>query len=199
MNKNLFIELFLVIVIMMLMYFIVTITTSEFTYTISPIDNKSYMVHDVDDKKDASELLSIVKDKIRVLREHFANSDNVREYDSFRPYIKQFCERSKEIELYENIPDGKNTSFTVNKGEEMALCLRSIRTKNLHDINLIMYVVLHELSHIACPQEHHTPLFKEIFKFFIVTAANLGLYRITDYENFPEEYCGIPINESLVR
>ena len=81
----------------------------------------------------------------------------------------------------------------------MALCLRSIKTKDLHDINLITYVVIHELSHIACPQENHTPLFKEIFKFFLVVSSNLGIYKITDYQQFPREYCGMPINESLIK
>ena len=105
--------------------------------------------------------------------------------------------------MYENPPDGKYTSFTVNKGDEIALCLRSKKTGNLHDINLITYVVLHELSHVACPEEHaadpHTELFTKIFVFIIGVADKIGIYRITDYQMNPVEYCGMPINETLVR
>jgi len=128
MTQNLLIEILLLLVVLFFVYLFVTVSMSDFTYLKSPIDNQTYMVQDIEDREKASEILSIIKQKINILRDHLLKSDNIKEYEPFRRYIKQFCERSKNVELYENIPDGKSTSYTVNKGDEIALCLRSFRT-----------------------------------------------------------------------
>ena len=33
----------------------------------------------------------------------------------------------------------------------------------IHDMNTLIYVVIHEMAHVACPEYGHTKLFKEIF------------------------------------
>jgi predicted metal-dependent hydrolase len=86
----------------------------------------------------------------------------------------------------------------VNKGEEIIFCLRSKNNDKLHDLNLLMYVALHEFAHVACPEIGHTPLFKKIFKFFIEVSIILKIYEYTDYSNNIKEYCGIYINESII-
>ena len=141
-------------------------------------------------------MLATVDQRIEILRSYLEK--NINQYPHFRPYIQQFLTRIKGVRLVENPPDGKYTSFTVNKGEEIALCLRSTDTGELHDINLVMYVVLHELAHVACPEIDHTPLFKEIFVFFLNIAIKLGIYSKVNYKAHPEKYCGLTINENLL-
>ena len=62
----------------------------------------------------------------------------------------------------------------------------------------MMYVALHEISHIACPEIGHTPLFKNIFAFFTNKANDLNLYQIVDYAEQPVEYCGMILSSSIV-
>jgi hypothetical protein len=61
-----------------------------------------------------------------------------------------------------------------------------------------MYVALHEISHIACPEYGHGPLFKKIFGFITQVAIELNIYVHVDFNKSPEEYCGIYITESII-
>lgn len=91
------------------------------------------------------------------------------------------------------------TSYSVNKGEEIIFCLRSKETKHkLHDINLVMYVVLHEMAHVACPEYGHGVLFKKIFAFLALRAIDLGIYKKIDFSKDTREYCGMNINDSII-
>ena len=91
------------------------------------------------------------------------------------------CERLKQKfdprVMSESPSDAKYTSYSVNKGEELVFCVRSKKTGKIHDLNLLMYVALHEIAHIACPEQGHTPLFKKIFAFLTEQALKLKLYK----------------------
>jgi len=189
-----------IIVFVLLIGLIITfkiLSMSEAIYLKSSLTNKKYLVQDLDNKEDAGNMLGIVENNINIFKNHLHN--NITKYPTFKPYIEQFCSRINNLILLENPPDGKYTSYTVNKGDEIALCLRSRYTQKLHDINLIMYVVIHELSHVACPEQDHTELFKKIFKFFLTVTINLGLYKHINYVVDPHEYCGLIIREDLLR
>ena len=63
----------------------------------------------------------------------------------------------------------------------------------------MMYVVLHEISHVACPiYDNHGPLFKKIFGFLTNEGIKLNIYTNIDFKNKPVEYCGMTINESII-
>ena len=63
----------------------------------------------------------------------------------------------------------------------------------------MMYVVLHEISHVACPiYDNHGPLFKEIFAFITNIAIKINIYKKIDFMQNPEEYCGLTITDSIV-
>ena len=121
--------------------------------------------------------------------------------DKYKNYIDVLKNKFNNIEISENIYDTNYTSYSGNKGEQIVFCMRSRNSAtkdNIHDINLMMYVVLHEISHIACPEWGHTPLFKEIFSFITKSASDLKLYVPIDFKNTPQEYCGMTINESII-
>lgn len=189
-------EILFIVLIIILAYLFIKIINSNTICVTSELDKKKYLVQDMNNKEEASYMLSIINKKITILKTYLKN--NINKYPKQKKYIKQFCERAKQLVLQENAPNGKYTSYTLNKGDKMALCLRSKRNGKLHDINLIMYVVLHELAHIACPERDHTKLFKEIFIFFQKTAIKLGIYRREYYDINPHEYCGLIINENLL-
>ena len=86
----------------------------------------------------------------------------------------------------------------MNKGEELVFCLRSKEDKHFHDINLIMYVMVHELAHIACPEYGHTPLFNKIFTFLLKICIKIKLYKKIDFDTNPTEYCGMTVTSSII-
>jgi len=197
MTKNLYIAIIVIILLITTFYYFSKISNTEAVYVKSDLNDREYLVQNLENKEEATYILSIINERILLFRDYL--SGNINNYPEFSPYIKQFCERVKKIELYENAPDGRYTSYTVNKGEEMALCLRSKKTGDLHDINLIMYVVIHELAHIACPEVDHTELFKRIFVFFLEVAISIKIYKKVDYQIDPHEYCGLLIKENLLK
>jgi hypothetical protein len=190
------IQMIIVITIMIVVNHFYKFTKPEITYQKSAYDHKEYLVLNLDDKEEASYVMSLIYHYIFRIRDHLQK--NIEKYTEFKPYIIQFCNRISNLNLIENPPIGKYTSYTLNKGEEISLCIRSKKTGKIHDINLIMYVVLHELSHVACPEKNHTPLFKKIFVFLLQVAIEMGIYKNVNYQLHPTEYCGLTINEHLL-
>jgi hypothetical protein len=87
----------------------------------------------------------------------------------------------------------------VNKGEQIVFCLRSKRSRNkLHDLNLLMYVAIHECAHVACPSFGHGAEFKKVFAFLTKVAIEIGIYQKIDFNNKPVEYCGLVITDSII-
>lgn len=195
--NQVFFQIIIIFLFLILIFYFRAKVKSEAIYCKSNLDQKEYLVQNLDNKEEASYILSIVKDKINQLRIYL--KDNIAKYPDFAPYINQFIEKSANLVLYENPPSGKYTSYTVNKGEEIALCLRSKNSGKLHDLNLIMYVTIHELAHVACPEVDHTPLFKKIFIFLLNVAVDINIYTKDNYHKNPQEYCGLTINENLLK
>jgi predicted metal-dependent hydrolase len=203
---RLIILLILIIVILGVFYWY---NYGKMTFIKSPIDNNFYMVRDLPDKYTAVNLLATMRLNIIKLKDHL-NSKKDTDYKEYKPYIEQLSNRIHNVTISESrgnedVKDenGENkeivTSYSVNKGEELVFCLRSRKEMNtFHTINILMYVILHEISHIACPEYGHGPLFKKIFAFFTKTAMSLKIYEYDDYAKSPKEYCGIYLSDSIV-
>ncbi len=91
--------------------------------------------------------------------------------------------------LYEHIPNINNefTAYTDNKGLKVAICLRNY--ERFHDYNTVLFVMLHEVSHIANKSYDHDKKFWHIFAQILNDANEAGIYNIIDYKNNPMEYC----------
>ena len=163
---------------------------------ISTVDNKEYLVRNSEDKSKAANTLAIIKENIKKLVLHLKNTIN--QHNGEKEYINNLVNRTKEINIMETPVDEKNTSYTINKGEKIVICLRSKFLNEIHDINTIMYVVIHELAHVACPEFGHTPLFKKIFIFLLKESKKINIYNPIDYRRKPQDYCGMTINEYLL-
>jgi len=168
------------------------------TFLKSPLDNDYYMVRDLSDKDTAVIMLSTIKLNIIKLNDYLVKNKTDK-YKDYATYIEQLDQRIKSVTIAESKESSSSTSYSVNKGEELVFCLRSKREWNkFHNFNTIMYVALHEISHIACPEYGHGPLFKKIFAFITQVAIELNIYVHVDFNKSPEEYCGIYITESII-
>jgi hypothetical protein len=192
---KLLIAIIILIIILSVFYWF---NYKNMTFLLSPIDNHYYMVRDLPDKYIAVNMLSTLRKNILTFIEYL-NSKKDNEYKEYEPYITQLTTRMKGVVISENKEHTYTTSYSVNKGEELVFCLRSKKVwDKFHDINVLMYVVLHEISHIACPEYGHTDLFKKIFAFFTKIAIELKQYTYINFTAKPEEYCGIYITDSII-
>ncbi len=162
----------------------------------STIDNEDYWVRNLPDKLQSANTLAIIKQKMFKLINYL--KDNQDKFPENMSYIKDLVRRTKYIVIMETGADEKYTSYTVNKGEKIVFCLRDKILSNIHDINTLMYVVIHEMGHVGCPEFGHTELFKKIFTFLLKQSVEIGIYQPVDYRSSPQDYCGMTINEYLL-
>ena len=162
-------------------------------------DNKTYLVRDLKDKQKSANLLAKINRNMNKLNQYLF--ENKKKYPKYISYIEQLNEKLKNTKIQESADNGIYTSYSVNKGEQIIFCLRS-RDKNsdgkLHDLNLLMYVVINEMGHVACPEFGHTDLFKDIFAFLATEAVKLKIYKKIDFNENNQEYCGLTITDSII-
>ena len=191
------IEYILILVIIIFIYIFFFINQNNVIY-IKANSGTTFLIHKDIKQQEKANLLGKLVQNLYILNNHLVN--NKESFPGFEEYIDQLSENFNENRtiIYETDPTSNLTSYSVNKGEELSFCLHSKKTKELHDINLLMYVAIHEMSHIACPEIGHGNLFKKIFKKLVEEAINLGIYRKIDYSSQPAEYCGMILSSSIV-
>ena len=192
------IKIIILLVTIILVYLLYNnINDRNMTYVKSNLDNQYYLVRNYPDKQISCDTLAKIKQNIFVIVNHVNSSKS--QYKKMNPHISQLCERIKDVTIRESSIGSEFTSYCVNKGEELVFCIRLKKEGgNLHNINLLMYVVIHEISHVACPEEGHTPLFNEIFKFLCEKSIELKIYNKINFNKNPENYCGMVINDSII-
>ena len=116
----------------------------------------------------------------------FQVKENMKQND---PVLKELVEMIqplhpivKDIEFYED-----NRSYTINK-EKVYMCLKD-KEGNYYHKNALLMVLIHEISHVLCPEIGHTDLFNDIFQDLLAKATELGIYNpsipmIQDYCNY---------------
>jgi hypothetical protein len=190
--------IFFILIIIFLLGFYFWYNYRTMTFVQSSLDKRYYIVRNLGDKYIAANMLSTLRSKLLELTNYLeANKNNL--YIEYKSYIEQLVYKMKFVMILESKEKDSSTSYSVNKGDQLVFCIRSKKDWNsFHNINTLMYVGLHEIAHIACPEYGHTRLFKKIFAFFTKIAIELKLYTYIDYRSHPQEYCGIYITDSII-
>jgi hypothetical protein len=205
-----FLDFFVFIVLLMIIYMYLETRTYEVIYTKSTVDGKDYLVRNVSDKEEAANLLARTKAKLIKVVEHLKGikDDKVKEYSSKEEDMKatkeafeRLISRFQPDNISESTPNNKYTSYSVNKGQKIVFCLRAKGTKEetLVEDNIIMFVALHELAHIMTVSVGHTEEFWENFRILLRVAIALKLYKNQDYSSKPVDYCGTKITDTPLK
>jgi hypothetical protein len=163
---------------------------SDVTYVKSTVDLNKYLVRNEPNRVQAANLLANIKTNIVQLIKHLTTKypDN--------KFIDRIKNKFNPSNITETSANSKYTSYSVNKGEKIVLCLRSRDKHNkLVDINTLMFVTLHEVSHIGTVSIGHTTEFWENFKFILKESIEIGIYKWQDFNTYPKKYCGIKITD----
>ena len=156
----------------------------------STVDNRDYEVRDLPDKQDAANTLADISGKLTKLVEYVVTSDSDR--DGVRQLKRNFKSRN----IIENTPGGKYTAYSVNKGEQLALCLRDAKDDTFIELNLIIFVAIHEIAHVMTDEVGHTKKFWDNMRYLLEKGEQIGVYSPEDYSKTPKNYCGLEINSS---
>jgi hypothetical protein len=160
----------------------------DYTKIKSTIDSKEYLVRKLPDKQQAADMLSRI------------NGDLTRLVNSLKMEDREGVEQLKDYfdpnNITENGPNGKYKAYSVNKGEQLSLCLRNAKTDEFLDMNIIIFVAIHELAHIMTDEIGHTKKFWDNMKFLLEKGIILNMYIPVNYKDNPEDYCGLVINST---
>lgn len=189
-----FIYIYLIAIIILLGYIYYESYHSELVEEISDIDGKNYLVRNLPDKKKAANLISSIKQKLIKLVDYLENK-----YPD-DPRVERMIINFKPDKIMESTPNSKYTSYSVNKGEKVVLCLRSRNSKEeLVEENVLMFVALHEMGHICTKSIGHTDEFWNNFKWLLQQSIDINIYSKQDFRKNPQEYCGTTITDTPLR
>jgi hypothetical protein len=159
---------------------------------VSTVDGDKYCVRERKNMKEASDLLAKTTVKMKKLVEF------VDEKYPDKPNIRRLVKKFNPKKIVETLPTSEYTAYSENKGQKIAFCLNKEpeNNNNLIDENTLMFVAVHEMSHIATESIGHNKEFWGNFKFLLHEAKEAGLYNVVDYSIKNEEYCGMTINDN---
>jgi len=151
-------------------------------------DGHKYLVRNTHKKQETAEALVRLNTKVITFINRLVKEADVEH----TPMALRLKKRYNPSTLSEGRIDKRYTSYTVNKGEQVVLCLRTRDSNDvIYDDNLIFYVTLHELGHIASITEDHNAEFHRNFRYLLKKASEWDLWkRVSE----PFQYCGMHVN-----
>ncbi len=160
----------------------------------STVDGQIYKVRNLPDKQQAADLLAKVRLKLKNFLMHLEATF------PDKPQVKRLSQRFKAApeRLLEATPDASHTSYSVNKGEKVHLCLRQRQgaDESLVNENIMVFVALHEMGHVATDSIGHEPEFWNNFGWLLKEAEKTNTYQYTDFKAHPVRYCGTQITDA---
>jgi hypothetical protein len=170
----------------------------------SKIDGLNYRVHEGHLKaQEAADRMALLNDRViallRHLRTRYWKNGEAGPYPKRRAAVARLLARYNPDNLVENSPrnPGGESSYVENKGAIVAICLREKgEAGDLHNLEVLTFVTLHEMAHIAVDVKDHPQEFWEAFRFLLEEAEAAGIYTGPDYGKRPVRYCGVLVDYS---
>ena len=155
----------------------------------SDIDKRYYLVRKLPDGKEAANKLAGINRKVLQL---------INQLNRNKKGVNNLIKNYNPSTLSETIEGAKYTSYSLNKGEKISICLRHLDNSFI-DNNTVIFVVIHELSHVMTEEIGHPPIFWENMRYLLEEAEKIKIYKPVNYEEYPEDYCGMEINTTPYR
>jgi predicted metal-dependent hydrolase len=141
----------------------------------------------------------VVKDSSLGDDESKLSDDHRKKFTKFRDDIARLIKNYNPDAISENTPDSAYTAYSENKGQKIVFCLRSKKTNQLVDLNTMMFVGLHELTHLMTKSIGHNPEFWDNFRVILRISIRTGNYDCKDYNVESKDYCGTMITDTPLK
>ena len=196
-----FVSFFLLLIIGTILYIYLETKSLDVKYVKSNIDNREYLVRNLPDSQEASDLLAEIHSNNKKLIEVVNTEANQKEYTKQNLIdIERLTKNYRNGNISESNPGNKYTSYSINKGEKIVFCIRSKNGSNkLEPLNTMLFVSIHELAHLMTKSIGHNEEFWNNMRFLLKEAIKANIYTQEDYMNNPVDYCGTVINDSPLK
>jgi len=152
----------------------------------------------MDDAEHAAQMISDANAYIiQVLRKLKTDRSQGFNFGTRKYFVDNLLDKFNPTVIKEVKPGGSDTAFVIGKGDKFGLCLRSaMYPYDFHDMSLIKFVLLHEISHIGSIGVGHDAEFWGNFAYLLRYAQSQDLYEPVNYRDYPTVYCGLPIRNN---
>jgi len=182
-----FLYFFIAITLTILMLTKVTVN-HNLIKVISTKDNIEYVVRDLSNSHIAANKLAGINTKVLLL---------INNLNENRKGVNKLKSKYNPKTLSETEKGSIHTSYSVNKGERISLCIRNKDDDSfIENDNVIIFVMIHELAHIMTESIGHTKEFWDNMKFLLEEANKLNIYTPIDYSINNMDYCGMIIKST---
>lgn len=193
MDSQGFVQYFILFVIVLILILAYQGQTAEYLTVRSREDNREYVVQKGPDQQDAADTLARIGERLVRLQRHIVDS-----YPDDERAI-QLNELFDPENLVEADLDGHGTSYTINKGEKVVICLRrKDGSQQIESFNTLMFVAIHEFAHILTESIGHTEEFWDNFAWVLKEAVRIGVWEFQDFSETPRMYCGVNITSTPI-
>ena len=191
-NNNIFNIILVIFILIIAIKLYLSSDSFNLRCIISDVNGNKYCVRDRNKLELAADKLAQVNNNLNKLVNHLAKKYPEKEN------VKRLINGYNPKKIYETLPTSEFTAYSENKGEKLAFCLDTEKNSKgrLIDLNTLMYVALHEVSHIATKSIGHNDEFWNNFKFMITEAKEINIYNPIDYKKEPARYCGMNISDN---
>lgn len=158
------------------------------------VDGRPYLVQQkYADRDSAATLL----DSIDAVNRRFIAFLNADPEYADNMLTRNLTRRYRSENIFETRPGngGKYTSYTTDK-KSIGYCLRRTDGTVQTNLNLLTFVSVHELTHMALDSVGHGKKFWRAFKYMLTAARKSGVYTPIDYGSVPTNYCGLEIKNN---
>ena len=129
------ISIIIFIILFSCSWILYTNKSSNILYIKSKKDQQYYLVRNLENKENAADMLCEIRQRLIKMCKYCEDKDDNKKA------VKLLIDRFNPDNIIESPPHETNTSYSVNKGEEIAICLRSKDRDNyqkFHNINTII-------------------------------------------------------------
>jgi hypothetical protein len=192
MKGDILVYIFIGFILIVCIYMYLDTDAFQLKCIVSTVDGNKYCVRERANIQAAADLLAKITDKCKKLVKYV--SEKHGEKENVQRLVKGYNPKK----IMETLPTSEYTAYSENKGEKIAFCLNEKKTgeSNLIDEHTLMFVAIHELSHVMTKSIGHKSEFWENFKFLLQNAKEAGIHDPEDYKKKPKEYCSMKINDS---
>jgi hypothetical protein len=188
--------IFIIVAIIIVLILLLYIRRDKYEYMTGSCGLKYYVINGSKEKsKYAANLLCEINNRCIRLIEYLKHKYIEKGSD---PEKKKMVRKLINEYDVDDLIENDTESFTIGKGDKIHICMRNNEGEFI-DINDIMFVVVHELSHIITKSQTnpHTSEFWVNNIWLMREAEKIGIYKPIDYYRNPVKYCnGIIINRN---
>ena len=163
---------------------------------------RTFLVRNIKEQNKSKELAADILDKVLnnllLIKKEFETNNKYIKH----PAIKRLKNNFKASSITESLPESEYTSYSLNKGEKISMCIRYKKGTNKDkfiDPNTIMFVAIHEMAHVMTKSIGHKEDFWQNMRIILCIAQEKGIYRREDYKTTNKKYCGTEITSTPLK